>query len=160
MLTTERLKELFDYCPSGRLIRRVALRGQGKIGEPTGCARSDGRVFVSADGQKYRAHRLIWLWHGNPLPDRLDHKDRNPQNNRIENLRPCENTENGWNASRSKANKSGVKGVHWLKDNRKWQARIMVNGKNINLGCYGDLELAELVMMEARAKYHGAFAYP
>jgi hypothetical protein len=35
---------------------------------------------------------------------------------------------------------------------------IMVDSKKKYIGVFDDLELAELVAMEARNKYHGAFA--
>lgn len=119
---------------------------------------SDDRIFISADGKKYRAHRLVWVWHGNELPKRLDHVNRNPKDNRIENLRACNNDENGWNAKLSKANKSGVKGVQWNQSNKNWRVIIMTKGVRRDFGSYKDFELAELVSVEARDKYHGVFA--
>lgn len=158
MVKTERLRELFDYLPSGELVRKLPASTNAHAGDIAGYVRGDGRSFVSVDGKKYRTHRLIWLWHGRELPKRLDHINRKEQDNRIENLRACTNAENGWNAKLSKVNKSGIKGVSWNPLNSKWRVRVRVNGSNLNFGCHEDLELAELVSIEARAKYHGAFA--
>jgi hypothetical protein len=35
---------------------------------------------------------------------------------------------------------------------------IRINRKKKNLGYYADIELAELIAIEAREKYHGTFA--
>jgi len=158
MITTERLRELFDYLPeTGELVRKVTTSHNALAGSVAG-TKVGGRVFVGVDGKKYRAHRLIWMWHGHDLPDRLDHRNREPMHNRIQNLRPCTNEQNGWNAKLSKANTSGVKGVSWNSLSSNWRVRIRVSGRNISVGCFGDFELAELVSIEARAKFHGDFA--
>jgi hypothetical protein len=52
----------------------------------------------------------------------------------------------------------GVKGVNWNKSNKQWRVRVQVNKKRIHIGDFKDLELAELVAIEARNKYHGNFA--
>jgi hypothetical protein len=57
-----------------------------------------------------------------------------------------------------KNNTSGCKGVYWNKRNRKWQVSVGVSKKQKHIGYFDDLELAELVALEARDKYHGNFA--
>lgn len=162
MISAARLRELFDYEPeTGQLVRKVS--GRGVKAGVAGSIRLDkdnplGRRFISADGRKYRASHLVWVWHGNSLPERLDHIDRNTLNDRIENLRPCDNAQNGWNARLSKANKSGVRGVFWNKATGNWRVRVMVRGRVKELGLHDDLDLAELIANEARKRYHGAFA--
>jgi hypothetical protein len=55
-------------------------------------------------------------------------------------------------------NTSGIKGVCWHKSTNRWYVQLQVNKKMKYLGIYEDIELAELVAIEARAKYHGEFA--
>ena len=43
-------------------------------------------------------------------------------------------------------------------ENNKWRVRISVKNKSISIGCFEDLELADLVAQEARDKYHKEFA--
>ena len=157
--TTLRVRELFNYLPeTGELIWKISQAPRAIVGSVAGYARSDNRIFVCVDSKKYRAHRIVWLWHGRQLPQRLDHINRNPLDNRIENLRVCTNAENGWNAKKSKANVSGIKGVNWNGLNKNWRVKLMVHGKYVEVGSFDDLELAELISVEARVKYHGAFA--
>ena len=102
MLTQKRLKELFDY-QDGQLIRKTnrASNGNGnrwKAGTILGFPLNGGYVGASVDFKKYKLHRLIWLWHKGNLPTLdLDHKDGDPSNNRIENLREETIAENNRN---------------------------------------------------------------
>jgi hypothetical protein len=88
-----------------------------------------------------RLHRLFFYLHHGYLPQLVDHKDRNPQNNNIENLRELTKSGNNRNRNKSQNRKrkpsSKYKGVSKTRSN-KWQARIRdLNGKkDINLGTF------------------------
>lgn len=113
----EELHERFRYHPDGYLIHRT---GQW-AGRPTGRKKKfDGPLpqrveivyFHNGDGRVcYAEHRIIWkMFMGEDPPLSIDHKDNDPFNNRIENLRlatPTQQSQNrrGWN-------KTGFKGVH------------------------------------------------
>lgn len=45
-----------------------------------------------------------------------------------------------------------------IKKNKKWNVTLAANNKSMYFGSFDDLELAELVAIEARDKYHGKFA--
>jgi hypothetical protein len=77
-------------------------------------------------------HRLIWLYHFGDIEKGLeiDHIDRNPLNNCIENLRVVTKSQNQMNSKARGLSK--YKGVSW--DKTKWRARIWVNKKEILLG--------------------------
>jgi hypothetical protein len=92
------------------------------------------------------------------LPKYIDHIDGNPSNNKIENLREVTNSQNCKNSKISITNKSGVKNVHWNKENKKWRVQLTINGKTKCFGSYDNLDTAELVAQEARNKYHGEYA--
>lgn len=84
-----------------------------------------------------------------------DHINRNPFDNRDENLRPATPTENARNHSLSKRNKSGVSGVCWDKSCSKWTAYIKDNGKDKHLGVFSDKHEAIKVRLQAELKYYG-----
>lgn len=86
----------------------------------------------------------------------IDHIDRNPLNNRRENLRICTQLDNAKNLSVGKNNRYGFKGIRPV--NNKWAARIMVNRKEINLGRFKTKEEAALAYNKGALKYHGDFA--
>ena len=100
----------------------------------------DGYVIYSGrkDGLHNKfLHRIIM---DNPEDLVVDHINRNPLDNRRDNLRIVSIQENNMNLSMSKRNKSGVPGVSWHKDANKWQAKIAYKYKHIFLGCFDTLE--------------------
>jgi len=143
------LHSLFEY-KDGSLIWKVK-NTKGKV---AGALRPTGYICVEIDSKPIMAHRLIWIMHYGYI----DHIDGNRSNNRIENLRVVTRTQNQWNRKNSHNNKFGVKGIRLRKDNNKYEARISINKKRLVLGSFDNLELAELVITEARNKYHQEFA--
>lgn len=87
-----------------------------------------------------------------------DHKNRNPLDNRKENLRPATQHENVMNKGMQKNNTSGVTGVGWVKKIQKWRARIKYNDKEIYLGVFDCKEDAIKARFKAEKEYFGEFA--
>lgn len=100
-------------------------------------------------------HRVIC---GDDVSDSIDHINGNGLDNTRKNLRPCSNKENCRNQGLRSNNKSGIKGVGWQKREKKWRARIDVDGKCISLGYYSDIADAEKAYEQAAIKYFGDFA--
>lgn len=143
-LTQNYLKELFDYR-NGNLYWKVRKSYRIKIGDIGGYVRKDGYRHVGIDDKDYKSHRLIFLYHHGYLPKSLDHIDGNKSNNDIDNLRCATNQENAMNQKKNKSHNgkpttSKFKGVSWNKRDKKWQVRIMVDGKTKHLG-YFDSEI-------------------
>lgn len=65
-----------------------------------------------------------------------DHKDRNPRNNTRENLRLCTFADNARNRSLLSNNTTGIMGVGFNSNNKKWIAYIGINGKTKRIGTY------------------------
>lgn len=84
-----------------------------------------------------------------------DHINRNPLDNRKANLRQATSLENMKNQSKHKNNTSGVSGVCWHKRIEKWCARIGVDNKMINLGCFDNKDDAIKARLEAEVIYYG-----
>ena len=156
-LTQELVCDLFEYR-DGELFYKKS-RGHIKHGSMAGTIRKDARKHTIINGKHYMNHRIIFLMFNGYIPEFVDHIDNDPTNNRVENLRECTRTENSWNKRLQHNSTTKIKGVSWHKQSRKWGARITVNGKRMELGRFKDIELAELVAMEARRKYHKEFAH-
>lgn len=146
-LTTEYLKEIFDYH-DGNLIWRVN-KGRSKKGTVAGSLDNKGYMQLKLDQKMYRLHRLIWLWHEREPSEQLDHIDRNPLNNKIENLRAATPSMNQWNTCKSD------RGVSFHKASNKWRARIKIHNKEIYLGIFENFEDARKVREEAARKRWG-----
>ena len=88
----------------------------------------------------------------------IDHIDGNPLNNQRSNLRECTQNQNQHNRTKNKNNKSGFKGVHFVKNKNKYRAVIRANNKQINLGYFDIAEDAFEAYKKGAVKYHGEFA--
>ena len=87
-----------------------------------------------------------------------DHKNRNPLDNRKENLRIATQKENTRNKSKQKNNTSGVTGVGYMKKNNMWRARIAYNDNQIYLGLFENKNDAIKARLKAEKEYFGEFA--
>lgn len=90
----------------------------------------------------------------------VDHKNRDHTlDNRRENLRFCNNSENNSNCGPRKRNRSGFKGVYWSKAANKYMARITANKVDFYLGVFDDpADAAKAYDMRARELF-GEFAW-
>jgi hypothetical protein len=89
-------------------------------------------------------------------PEYIDHKDRNPRNNQIENLRSATRQENGRNAFHP-VGASGFTGVRPKR--KRFIANIQgLSGKNIFLGSFATAEEAHTIYREASIRIFGEFS--
>jgi hypothetical protein len=156
MITQAEVKELFDYTDNGHLIWKTN-RANMKAGDIAGYLRKDGYWVMCVKYKRYLLHRLVYLWHKGTLPDYIDHIDGNPWNNRIENLRECNLSQNQQNRRIGRDNTSGIKGVSWHKHQKKWRATIRYNKEQIHLGVFDDISKAADAIKHYRAMMHGEF---
>jgi hypothetical protein len=156
-MNKELVKQLFDYR-DGNLYWKNDNRAKKIKGLIAGYLKQDGYIGIRYMGKLYQAHRLVYLFHYGYLPEQIDHINTIKNDNRIENLRPCDSSNNHLNVSMISSNSSGHKNVTWHKKAKKWQVGFVLKGKFKHFGIYLDLELADLVAQEARNKYHKEFA--
>lgn len=88
----------------------------------------------------------------------VDHINRNTIDNRKENLRECNRSENQSNRSKQSNNKSGYKGVSWAPWAKKWRAQIGFKGTNKKLGYFSTPEAAHDAYCIAAKNLHKEFA--
>ena len=148
-LSIDRVRAIFDYDPiTGVLTRKTGPRKGYALGK-----RSSERLYTIIDGESYSLARVIWLHYYGVWPEKLvDHKDKNENNNRIDNLREASYAQNSHNRDSSRFN-GGVSARAY-----GFQVRITLNGKRKSLGTYKTREEAEAVYEEARKELHGEFA--
>ncbi len=153
MITQAELKNLVDYV-DGKLIAKTNSK-QRKVGTVLGTLTPKGYLLASVQGRLQRVHRLVFLYHHGYMPIQVDHIDGNRMNNKIENLRAATSSQN--NQNRKATSSSGIKGVVWHKQSKKWVASICVNRKSVHLGSFLSIEEAALVANKARQSAHGEF---
>jgi hypothetical protein len=114
---------------------------------------NSGYMCVCINNRKYKYHRVVYYLH-NPDWDihdisrdnLIDHIDRNPLNNNIDNLRIVSNQQNSFNRV--------FKGYSFDKVAQKYRVRIMIDGKNKNLGYFTNEEDAHQAYLDAKKIYH------
>ena len=111
---------------------------------------------ITVDGIKraFYNHRLVKLAH-NPTWDIfdvspsnfIDHENHTRDDNSNDNLRVVTHQQNNFN-------RSNVKGYTWDKINKKWMAKITLDGKSITIGRFKTEDEARNAYLEEKAKLH------
>lgn len=169
-MTTEAMRDwhqLFDYV-DGDLIWKIRPVSHFKTeraakawhvmfsGRKAGNV-NKGYVEVFFEKKRIGVHRIVYEMHHGYSPKMVDHIDGNRGNNRIENLRECTPTQNQQNRRIDSNNTSGVKGVHWHKQLKKWTASIRIDGRLKHLGVFSSIDMATVARRAAAEKHHGEF---
>lgn len=166
-VTQEYARELFDYDKeTGKLYWRIRPREHFKTtrgwitsnakhaGKEVGCAYESGHLMVKIGLRTWPVHRVVWLMHTGELPETLDHINRIPSDNRIENLRPCTDSENIINSKKRAAGK--VAGVYVVRPG-VWKACLRVRGELHYLGCFRSWDAAKQAYEKCLRENFGEF---
>lgn len=108
-------------------------------------------------GEHYLAHCVIFaMGNGAWSKDEVDHENHIRSDNAFENLREASRQQQSKNRSLFSNNKSGHVGVSWYKITNRWRAAIMIDGKQITLGYFKDINdaVAAREKASAEADYH------
>lgn len=163
-LTAQEVRDAFSYDTETGIL---AWRNPRRKGLPAGYRRPDGYLDVRIKDCLFRAHRLIWLYMTGEWPEVwIDHIDRDPTNNKWSNLRAATMSQNHQNQKVRKDSKVGVRGVE-LHESGLYRARLVLNGKRIQIGYFKTKEEAFMARIEAERKHfthstalHTQSAYP
>ena len=157
----EELKEFLDYNPDTGIFTWIKKPSKKiKVGQQAGKMHTKGYIQITFRGFLYLAHRLAYyMYHGvDPLENLVDHEHNPKTNNKIDNLRLANNSQNQRHRVNLPSNNtSGAIGVCWDKRAKKWKGHIMINGKTKHLGYFINKEDAIKARKEADIKYIGEF---
>lgn len=159
-ITQPILKKILKYDPeSGFFTWAKTFNNNGaRKGDVAGYINTVGYVVIGFKKKYYYAHRLAWLYVYGYFPENhIDHIDRNPQNNKISNLREVSQSCNTQNSKIRKNNISGVKGVSFYKRDAVWVAFITINKKYNYLGRFKTKIEAANARYEAEIKNNICF---
>jgi hypothetical protein len=160
-LTQQTLKQMLSYSEhTGQFTWETPSKYrpeyQGKI---AGSLHSVGYIHISILGKSYKAHRLAWLYvHGVWPLTNLDHINGDRADNRISNLREATHAQNAQNRKHARRGHTlGVLGVVWRERNKKYEARIHIEGKYKYLGLFATAEEAHAAYLTAKRAAHPFF---
>ena len=160
-ITKEYLHQRFSYCPidiARPLVYLENISAMARRGDPAGTLSTIGYYRVIISGKQFLIHRMVWLYKHpgcykySEVPSVLDHINRNPQDNRYENLRPVSSSLNGFNKRNELNNQrsSRYRGVSWISDRDQWRSAFMKGRKLSFLGHFPGTDKGE---MEAALAY-------
>ena len=157
-ITKELLHEHFYYANGILCWKKQSKNKSRNLNSECGSIHHTGYRVVHFMNKQFRIHRLIFLYHHGYLPKCIDHIDGNKLNNKIENLREATIKQNGWNRKLSSNNKTGIKGISWVKKYNKWQVYCKTNYKSYFLGYFDSFNDAKEKIISFRKEHHGEFA--
>lgn len=158
MITPDRLRALLRYdAASGEMHWLVTNSNRAKAGSLAGSVDVHGYRQIKIEGRVYKFHHVAWLHAHGVWPDsEIDHKDGDPLNNRLDNLRLATSSQNSWNTRPHRDSATGFKGVS--RNGKKYVAAIMTRGAKKRLGRFDTAEEAHHAYCVAAKLHHGQFA--
>ena len=103
------------------------------------------RLWV--DGVRKLEHRHIWEQANGPIPEgmQIDHINRDPKDNRLENLRVVTQSVNNYN--------NNAKGFSWDKQKKKYMSKMTVKGRCKFIGYFDNVIDAHAAYLRAKREY-------
>lgn len=131
----------WSYC-NGYAVNKKYVKGSGRKNQKS--------LVISM-------HRFIL---GNPLGKFVDHIDFNTLNNKRENIRVCDKSDNQHHQGKmNKATSSKYKGVFWNTSLKKWMVKLQFKYKCHYVGIFDD-EIVAAKSYDKKAKeLFGEFAW-
>lgn len=160
MINQEQLKAILSYEPSTGWFTNLYWRNYNSPpGKRTGTL-TCGRRYrkISINKVDHYEHRLAWLYVHGIYPKEIDHINGDGLDNRIDNLRLADRSQNIGNAHYT-GGVSGIRGVYASGRDSPWLAQIQVDGRCKHLGYFDTIEEAYEAYKAAAELYFGEFAF-
>lgn len=152
----ESISEYLKYDPrTGEFRCAISHKGRWTPGKRADRLHSSGYRFVTFLRRTYGAHRLAWFFaYGEWPQETVDHRNMDPQDNRLQNLRLANHSQQMAN---TRGHGASAKGTTRLKDGR-YQAQICVAGRRRTLGRFPTEAEAHAAYAAAASAVFGEFA--
>ncbi len=154
-VTVELVRSVFSYDPESGVLLWVKPQDPKLRGRRAGFPGASGHRFVGIGDRHFGEHRVIWFYMTGEWPaDQLDHINGVRDDNRWVNLREATNAENQQNVKLKSHNTSGMTGVSFHRQRKKWRASIAANGRQFHLGLFDTPEAARERYLQAKRELH------
>jgi hypothetical protein len=140
---------------TGKVYWKERTNRRIRIGDEAG-GLALGRLTLRINGAGYALPRVVWAMHHGVQPAGvIDHKNGNPLDNRLTNLRDVTHGVNSQNTHRAHDdNCSGYLGVSYHKRSGKYDAWICHGGRNKYLGRRANPADAHQLYLDAKSRLH------
>lgn len=119
----------------------------------TGETEPTGYPHVRVDGRWVRLHRALWEERNGSIPPgmQIDHRCHVRACINVDHLQLATQKQQRENmAGAQRNNKSGIRGVYWRKDERKWEASVQHDKRRYYAGFFDDIADAERAVIAKR----------
>jgi hypothetical protein len=150
------VSDVLSYDPQTGVLTWKVNVGKARVGDVAGGPlKKGGHLTVGFKGRRYLAHRLAWLMHYGAWPvGDVDHKNGNPVDNAIENLRDVAHVVNTQNIREAhKGSAVPLLGVSRTKGG-KYVAQLVAHGKRVLHRTFDTAEEAHAAYLEAKRRAH------
>lgn len=156
------LTERVTYDPeTGLFFDKKTGKIKG-LKNPHPSTRNGPRLEFKAAGSRIRvpAHKAAWFLHHGMWAPLLDHRDGDPFNNKIKNLREVTKFQNGWNrkAAGTSSKHKNVCFDPQRQGRKKYKVRVQANGTRRIIGWFATEQEAAEAAKEAMERLHGEYA--
>jgi hypothetical protein len=157
-ITPDELRKLLSYDPETGLLRwRVDMARNVFAGDTAGKVGKSKYLKVCVRRKYMLAHRVAWAITYGVWPSNLiDHKNNDPHDNRLSNLREATYSQNSANRPTPRTGRSGVKGVRRRKN--RWEVNIETGGVSFCVGRFHCLGKAAAAYRVKARELFGEYA--
>ena len=153
------LRDRLRYdAETGHLYWVAPKSNRLRPGQRAGCKMVNGYQKIALYQEQMYIHHIVWyLTHGEWPTEMIDHINGDRSDNRVENLRLANQSQQNFNMGLRESNKTGVTGVAICSKTGRFRAYLTLGRKQIYLGNHVTLDAAVAARKEAEAKYCGEF---
>ena len=121
------IKEILHYEPETGVFTWLVSPRAGWVGKRAGSLRKDRYRAIKIRGVSYLEHRLAWFYVHGYWPDVIDHINHDEADNRLNNLRDCDQFINH-------QNRRNARQYAYCKRDKRWIVASTKNGKKTVYG--------------------------
>jgi len=151
----KQVKEFMMYNADTGAFTWIKQTGSIQVGYIAGNVNYTGYRRLVIDGKYRLAHRIAWLYTYGTFPEsQIDHINGIRDDNRIDNLRAVNNSENSKNSKLRNDSTAGITGLSERRNGKSWRVYVQADGKLIGLGTHSDFFEACCIRKSAELEYN------